>query len=382
MSRFMPEPMVQSSSRLRLLVIFGLAVVWMVAVLARVSYLQLFRYREYLERANSQQERIIEISPMRGVIYDRNGRELAMSIPVDSCFANPDEISDPAMVARLLSHVLGIPAEEIEQKLTQSRSFAWIARKITPQQAARIQALNLRGIYFQKENKRFYPERTLASSVLGYVDMDEHGLAGVEYSLDKWIRGRPGRMLVFADARRRWFDHSVASVDKGDNVVLTIDETIQYIAEKALAAGIARTHAKGGSVVVQDPNTAQLLAVANWPAFDSNDAGSYPPEIRVDRAVSDAYEPGSIFKTILFSSALQEGVAQPTDVVDCQMGSIVVAGRLIHDWHPFGLLTVEQVLVHSSDVGSIKLALRLGAPKYYDYIRSFGFGRLTGIKLP
>ncbi len=374
--------MVQSSSRLRLLVIFGLAVVWMAAVLARVSYLQLFRYREYLERANNQQERIIEISPMRGVIYDRNGRELAMSIPVDSCFANPDEISDPAMVARLLSHVLGIPAAEIQQKLTQSRSFAWIARKITPQQAARIQALNLRGIYFQKENKRFYPQRTLASSVLGYVDMDEHGLAGVEYSLDKLIRGRPSRMLVFADARRRWFDHSEASVDKGDNVVLTIDETIQYIAEKALAAGIAKTHAKGGSVVVQDPNTGQLLAVANWPAFDSNDAGSYPPEIRVDRAVSDAYEPGSIFKTILFSSALQEGVAQPTDVVDCQMGSIVVAGQLIHDHARFGLLSATEILEHSSDVGSIKIALRLGAPKYYQYIRSFGFGQLTGIKLP
>ena len=374
--------MVQSSSRLRLLVVFGLAVVWMVAVLTRVSYLQLFRYREYLERANRQQERIIEISPMRGAIYDRNGRELAMSIPVDSCFADPDEISDPAMVARLLSHVLKTPAEEIEQKLTQSRSFAWIARKITPQQAARIRAMNLRGIYFQKENKRFYPQRTLAASVLGYVDMDEHGLGGVEYSLDKFIRGRPSRMLVLADARRRWLDRSEMRADKGDTVVLTIDQTIQFIAEKALAAGIKRTHAKGGSVVVQDPNTGQLLAVANWPGFDSNDAGSYAPYARVDRAVSDAYEPGSIFKTILFSSALQEGVAQPTDVVDCQMGSIVVAGRLIHDWHPFGSLTMEQILIHSSDVGSIKIALRLGAPKYYQYIRSFGFGQLTGIKLP
>jgi len=373
---------VQSSSRLRLLVIFGLAAVWMAAVLVRVSYLQLFRYREYLERANRQQERIIEISPMRGAIYDRNGRELAMSIPVDSCFADPDEISDPAMVARLLSHVLKTPAEEIEQKLTQSRSFAWIARKITPQQAARIRALNLRGIYFQKENKRFYPQHTLAASVLGYVDMDEHGLGGVEYSLDKFIRGRPSRMLVLADARRRWLDRSETRADQGDNVVLTIDQTIQFIAEKALAAGIKRTHAKGGSVVVQDPNTGQLLAVANWPTFDSNDAGSYPADVRVDRAVSDAYEPGSIFKTILFSSALQEGIAQPSDVVYCQMGSIVVAGQLIHDHAPFGLLTVEQILEHSSDVGSIKLALRLGAPKYYDYIRSFGFGQLTGIKLP
>jgi len=373
---------VRSSSRLRLFVIFGLAVVWMVAVLARVSYLQLFRYREYLERARNQQERIIEVSPMRGILYDRNGRELAMSIPVESCFADPDEISDPAMVARLLSHVLGTPAEGIRQKLTQSRSFAWIARKITPSQTSRIRALNLRGIYFQKENKRFYPKRTLAASVLGYVSVDEHGLGGIEYSLDKYIRGKPGRMLVLADARRRWLDRSELTADKGDNVVLTIDQTIQFIAERALAKGIAKTHAKAGSVVVQDPNTGELLAVANWPGFDPNDAGAYPPTSREDRAVSDAYEPGSIFKTILMSAALQEHVARPSDVVDCQMGSIVVAGRLIHDWHPFGLLTVEQVLINSSDVGSIKVALRLGAPKYYQYIRSFGFGQVTGIKLP
>ncbi|MGC1106348.1 MAG: penicillin-binding transpeptidase domain-containing protein [Candidatus Acidiferrales bacterium] len=374
--------MAQSSSRLRLFVVFGLALVWMLAVVGRLSYLQLFRYRDYLERANRQQERIIEVSPMRGPIYDRNGRELAMSIPVDSCFADPAEITDPDMVARLLSHVLGTPADEIQQKLAESRSFVWIARKITPEQAARIQALNLRGIYFQKENKRFYPEHALAAAVLGYVDVDEHGLGGIEYSLDKEIRGRPGRVLVLADARRQYLDRSEMPSDSGDTVVLTIDQTIQYIAEKALADGLARTHAKGGSVVVQDPNTGQLLAVANWPAFDPNNAHAYPPEDFIDRAVSSAYEPGSIFKTILLSSAFQEGVVQSSQIVDCQMGSIVVAGRLIHDWHPFGLLSVEQILVHSSDVGSIKVALRLGAPKYYQYIRSFGFGQMTGIKLP
>ncbi|HEU5410820.1 MAG TPA: penicillin-binding transpeptidase domain-containing protein, partial [Candidatus Acidoferrales bacterium] len=271
----------------------------MFAVVTRLGYLQLYRYRDYLERANRQQERIIEMSPMRGPIYDRNGRELAMSIPVDSCFADPQEISDPEMVGRLLSHVLGIPAEDIEEKLAQSRSFVWIARKITPEQASRIQALNLRGIYFQKENKRFYPQHTLAAAVLGYVDVDEHGLGGVEYSLDKEIRGRPGRMMVLADARRQWLDRSETAADRGDTVVLTIDQTIQYIAEKALADGIERTHAKGGSVVVQDPNTGQLLAVANWPTFDPNDAHSYPSADFVDRAVSSAYEPGSIFKTIL-----------------------------------------------------------------------------------
>jgi cell division protein FtsI (penicillin-binding protein 3) len=380
--RFGPESMAQSSPRLRLFVVFGLALVWTFAVVARLGYLQLFRYREFLERANRQQERIIEVSPMRGPIYDRNGRELAMSIPVDSCFADPAEITDPEMVARLLGHILGTPADEIQQKLAQSRSFVWIARKITPEQAARIEALNLRGIYFQKENKRFYPEHSLAAAVLGYVDVDEHGLGGIEYSLDKEIRGRPGRLLVLADARRQWLDQSEVPSDAGDTVVLTIDQTIQYIAEKALADGIERTHAKGGSVVVQDPNTGQLLAVANWPTFDPNDAHAYPATDFVDRAVSSAYEPGSIFKTILFSAAFQEGMAEPDQIIDCQMGSIVVAGRLIHDWHRFGVLSVAEILEHSSDVGSIKIALRLGAPKYYQYIRSFGFGQLTGIKLP
>lgn len=374
--------MEQRGPRFRFLLIFCFAVVWMGAVLARLTYLQLFSYQEYLTRANRQQERIIEISPTRGVIYDRNGRELAMSIPVDSCFADPDEISDPEMVARLLSRILNKSEDEIEEHLKSSRSFAWIARKITPQQRARIEALNLRGIYFQKENKRFYPEHDLAASVLGYVDVDEHGLGGVEYSLDKLVRGKPSRMLVMADARQRWFDRSENSADKGDNVVLTIDQTIQFIAEKALASGIARTHAKGGSVVVQDPNTGELLAVADWPTFDPNDAGNYRPEDRVERAVADAYEPGSIFKTILLSAAIEEGVARPSELVDCQMGSIVVAGRLIHDHKAYGLLSVEQILAFSSDVGSIKVALRLGAPKYYEYIRSFGFGQPTGIKLP
>ncbi|HEV2341100.1 MAG TPA: penicillin-binding transpeptidase domain-containing protein [Candidatus Acidoferrales bacterium] len=374
--------MEQRSPRFRFLLIFCFAVVWMGVVLARLTYLQLFSYQEYLTRANRQQERIIEISPTRGVIYDRNGRELAMSIPVDSCFADPDEISDPEMVARLLSRILNKSEDEIEEHLKSSRSFAWIARKITPQQRARIEALNLRGIYFQKENKRFYPEHDLAASVLGYVDVDEHGLGGVEYSLDNLIRGKPSRMLVMADARQRWFDRSENSADKGDNVVLTIDQTIQFIAEKALASGIARTHAKGGSVVVQDPNTGELLAVADWPTFDPNDAGNYRPEDRVERAVADAYEPGSIFKTILLSAAIEEGVARPSELVDCQMGSIVVAGRLIHDHKAYGLLSVEQILAFSSDVGSIKVALRLGAPKYYEYIRSFGFGQPTGIKLP
>ena len=374
--------MEQRNPRLRWLIVWVLAVVWMVAVLARLSYLQLFCYSEYLAKAQHQQQRIFEISPKRGAIYDRKGRELAVSIPMDSVFADPAEITDAGMVAQLLSRVLSIPAEDLETKIQEAHTPVRLARKLSPEIVQRIDAMNLRGVFFQKENRRVYPQGELAAHVLGHVDVDEKGMGGIEYSLDKLIRGRPGKMMVLADGRRRWYDRRETAADPGASVELTIDETIQYIAEKELARAIEQTHAKAGSVVVQDPNTGELLAVANWPTFDPNDAGNYSDEDRMDRAVSAAYEPGSIFKVITVTGAIENGVANPNELVDCQMGKIVVAGRLIHDWHPFGMLTVRQILAHSSDVGAIKLALAVGAPRFYDTIRSFGIGQLTGIDLP
>lgn len=374
--------MEQRSPRLRWFVVWVLAVVWMGAVLGRLSYLQLFCYSEYLAKAQRQQRRIFEISPKRGSIYDRSGHELAVSIPMDSLFVDPNEITDAAMVARLLSHVLGEPGEEIEAKLREAHSVVRLARKMAPETAGRIEALNLRGVFCQKENRRVYPQRELAAHVLGYVDVDEHGLGGIEYSLDKQIRGRPGLVMAMADGRRRWYDRTEEMADPGASVVLTIDETIQYIAQKELQRGIEETHAKNGSVVVQDPNTGQLLAVAIWPSFDPNDAGNFPDEVRMDRAVSAAYEPGSTFKLVTLVGAIENGVASPGELIDCQMGSIRVANRVIHDWHPFGILSVRDVLAHSSDVGAIKIALELGAPRFYEAIRRFGIGQLTGIELP
>ena len=370
------------SPRPRLLALLALGLLWMAAVLARLGYLQLVCYSDYLARAHHQQERIIEVSPKRGALYDRNGHELAMSVPVDSCFAVPAEISDPELVARLLSRLLGVSQEELAARLASSRSFVWVARKLPPEKARRIQALNLRGVYFQKENRRFYPEHQLAAHVLGYVDIDEHGLGGVEYALDSEVRGRPGRMLVLADARRRWYDRNEQAADAGESVVLTLDENIQYIAEKELAAAIEKTHARAGTVVVEDPNNGELLALANWPTFDANAAGESPPEARRNRAVSAIYEPGSTFKIITLAGAFEEGVARPAEVIDCQMGSIELAGRRIRDWKPFGQLTVARVLEDSSDVGAIKIGLRLGAPRLCAYARAFGFGEPTGIELP
>jgi cell division protein FtsI (penicillin-binding protein 3) len=374
--------MPQRNLRLRWLIVWVVAMVWMAVVFGRLSYLQLFRYSEYFAKAQHQQQRIFEISPSRGTIYDRNGRELAVSLPMDSVFADPTDISDPEMVAQLLSRVIDVPADDLETKIREAHTPVRLARKLSPDTVQRIDNMNLKGVFFQKENRRVYPQRDLAASVLGYVDVDEKGLGGIEYSLDNQIRGRPGKMMVMADGRRRWYDRRESAAETGSGVVLTIDETIQYIAEKELARAIQETHAIHGTVVVQNPNNGELLAIANWPTFDPNNAGSYSADSRMDRAISAAYEPGSVFKTITLTGAIENGVATPDSLVDCQMGSIVVAGRLIHDHARFGVLSVREVLEHSSDVGAIKIALRLGAPHFYDVMRQFGIGQLTGILLP
>jgi cell division protein FtsI/penicillin-binding protein 2 len=367
---------------LRLLIVAGLALLWMTAVFGRLSYLQLVRHSEYLARAQRQQQRTIDITPKRGAIFDRNMHPLAMSIPVDSAFAVPAEMADEPLVVRLLSGALGIPRDVIEQRLQSSRSFAWIARKLPPDKAQAVAALNLKGVYFQKENQRFYPKRDLAAHVLGFVDLDEKGLGGIEYALDSQIRGKSEKIVVMADARQRWFDGGEAQRERGANVVLTLDEKIQYIAERELAAAIAKTHAMAGTVIVQDPNTGALLAVANWPRFNPNQANDAPAESRMDRAVSALYEPGSTFKLITLAAAFDQNITQPDEIFNCENGAVYVAGHRIRDHKPFGLLTVSEILEKSSDVGAIKIALRLGAPRFHDYIRAFGFGAPTGVDLP
>ncbi|MGB6432031.1 MAG: penicillin-binding transpeptidase domain-containing protein [Candidatus Acidiferrales bacterium] len=366
----------------RILLITVLAALWMGAALGRLGYLQLFCYSDYLSRAQHQQRLIVEVSPSRGDILDRNLRPLAMSVPADTCFAVPSEIPDPSMVAQLLSGPLNLSPDEIETRLASSRTYARLARKLSPDIVARIDALNLKGIYFEKEDQRFYPKRELAASVLGYVDVDQKGLGGIEYALDDRISSQGSRMLVLADAHRHAMDSSDQPPAVVGNVVLTVDQNIQYIAERELETAIRETHAIAGSVVVEDPNNGELLAIANWPTFNPNAAGTSPPDSRIDRAISAAYEPGSIFKIVTLSAAIDQGLVKPTDVVDCQEGSIDIAGHKIHDWHPFGVLSVADILAHSSDVGTIKIGLRLGAPKLYQYMQSYGFGQPTGVDLP
>src|SRR5712671_951921 len=372
----------QNRVHVRLLMVAGVALLWTTAVFGRLSYLQLFAHGEYLARAQRQQQRTIEITPKRGIIYDRNMHALAMSVPVKSAFAVPAEIADESMAAGLLSGVLGVPQDVLETRMASSRSFVWISRKLPPEKVEAIEALNLKGIYFQDENQRFYPKRDLAAHVLGFVDPDEKGLAGIEHELDGQIRGKSEKIIVMADARQRWFDGGEAQRERGASVVLTLDEKIQYIAERELAAAIAKTRAMAGTVMVMNPNTGEILALANWPKFNPNAANESPAEARMNRAVSALYEPGSTFKLITLAAAFDQGITRPEEVFDCENGAVYVAGHRIRDHKPFGLLNVADILAQSSDVGAIKIALRLGAPKFYDYIRAFGFGQPTGVDMP
>ena len=366
----------------RLYLLMGMLCFWVLAIAGRLVQLQVVEYGEFAQRAQRQQQRTIEVAPKRGVIYDRNGQELAMSVRVDSVFAVPSEIPDQATAASLLANVLGTDSEDILTRLKSSRAFCWIARKLDAPTADRIRALNLRGIYFQKESKRFYPNRELAAQALGYVGLDDEGLGGIERSYDAKLRGAPGKMLISLDARRRWFGRVEREPEPGQSLVLTLDEKIQYIAERELEAAMQQTHAEAGTIIVQDPHTGEILALASRPTFNPNTFQKAQPEALKNRAVSDVYEPGSTFKIVTLAAALEEKLAQPDEVIDCQMGSITLSGVRIRDHKAFGMLTVPQILIYSSDVGAIKLGLRLGEERFDRYIRAFGFGSQTGVELP
>ena len=357
-------------------------VLWAIGLFARLYFLQIIQYVDLLARAQRQQSRIIEVAPKRGTIYDRLMKPLAISLNVDSVYAVSGEIADPERVAKLVAPILGVDAAEVEERLRASRSFCWVKRKVSEKEAVRLQGLNLKGVYFQKEPKRFYPKRELAAHIVGYVGLDDDGMAGQEYGLNEQIKGRAGRALVATDARRQSFRSQGWEGQPGKDVVLTLDQTIQYIVEKELRAAVQRWHAAGGTVIVQNPNTGEILAMANEPTFDPNRYLESLPEVRLNRAVGWVYEPGSTFKLVAVAAALEEKLTTPNEVIDCQHGSIVLAGHVIHDHKAYDNLTVEQVLAQSSGVGTIKLALRLGEERFHQYITSFGFGARSGIEAP
>jgi cell division protein FtsI/penicillin-binding protein 2 len=366
----------------RLYLLGGMLLFWCLAICGRLVYLQIFRYGSFVKQAEHQQQREIPLSPKRGVIYDRAGHELAMSVLVDSAFAVPSEVKDLPTVVSLITRITGEDHNVVLADCKSHKTFCWVARKADDETIERIKSLNLQGIHFQKEPKRFYPARDLAAQVVGTVGMEDSGQSGIEHQFNDELRGRAGKMFISVDARRQWYSDVEKQPEPGENLVLTIDKNIQYIAEKELDRAIHDTQAIAGTVIVENPHTGEILALANRPTFNPNLRKQITPGALTNRAVSYVYEPGSTFKLVTISAALEEKLTNPDEVFDCQMGSIVYNGMRIRDSKPHGLLPVWGVLAESSDVGAIKIALRLGEDRFYKYIRAYGFGQQTGIELP
>jgi cell division protein FtsI (penicillin-binding protein 3) len=378
----MTTPDSSSSRNSRLCLLGAMLVLWCVAICGRLVYLQIFSYGTFVKMAAHQQQRAIPLTAKRGVIYDRFGHELAMSVMVDSAFAVPSEVKDLPTVVSLITRITGDDYNVVLADCQAHKTFCWVARKADDETIQRIQSLKLQGIHFQKEPKRFYPDRDLAAHVTGLVGMEDAGQSGIERQFDSELRGEPGKMSISVDARKQWFSDVETQPTPGEDIVLTIDKNIQYIAEKELDQAMQDTQAIAGTVIVENPHTGEVLALANRPAFNPNLRKEIKPESLTNRAVSYVYEPGSAFKVVTISAALEEKVTNPDEVIDCQMGSIVYNGMRIRDSKRHGQLPVWGVLAESSNVGTIKIALRLGEERYYKYIRAFGLGQQSGIELP
>lgn len=371
--------------RLRLMLVALSISLWAVGITVRLVELQVFNRAFYLKQAARQSERTINLDPRRGAILDRNGSPLAISVDAESIYAVPQDVDDPARAATALARALGLDAggrKDLAAQLQRSRAFVWVKRKVDPRTARTVRDLQLDGIGFLTENRRYYPKRELASQVLGYVGVDNTGMSGIEYAYEDQIRGRAAKVQVLTDARRRPVGHTEKPSTDGHTVVLTLDESIQYVAESELDRSMTETASVAGVVVVLDPRTGEVLAIANRPTFNPNRFKAYGSARWRNRAVADAYEPGSIFKIVTAAAGLQEKVVDPDEVLDCGRGSIDVAGTHINDHAVFDQLKFRDVIAKSSDVGVIRVAQRLGRENFNRYMRDFGFGTPTGIALP
>ena len=350
-------------------------------------FIQIFRADYLSNLATRQREHSMVLEPRRGTIYDRNMRALAINLPVYSIYANSrsmhQEHEIDEVVAKL-SEVFKVDPKQIRDKLDKDKYFIWIARKVPEDVYLQLKALKLPGVGFIKESKRFYPNQSLASHLIGFAGMDNNGLDGLERDYDKYLKGQPGHAIILRDARSRelMFDKGYIAPVDGFSVVLTIDETIQYIAERALDRMYRKYNCKGASIIIMDPKTGEILAFANRPTYNLEEASKSTPESRTDRAIVFTFEPGSVFKIVTASAALQEGVVKENDMVYCERGAYRVANHILHDHEPLGSITFKQVIEQSSNIGTVKVAQRLGPTRIYNYAHHFRFGMKTGIDLP
>ena len=374
----------RQDSKIRFFFATSLLAVGFCVLLVRLVSLQVVSSEELSQKAKRQREIGVTIEAERGTIYDRRGRILATNVEVPSLYAFPPLVQRPNRTASKLARILNTDQKRIKERLTSGKNFVWIKRKIDPALARDIQELELDGLGFIHESQRFYPKRHLLGQILGFAGMDNQGLEGIELKYDSYLKGSKGLIVLERDAGGRpifpkGLDY--VSLSRGKDLVLTIDEVIQHIAERELDAVMAETSAKSGSVIIIDPNTGEILAMAVRPVFNPNSRRSNNPGKWRNRIVTDTYEPGSTFKVVVAAAALQEKVATAQDLFFCENGRMQIGGSAIHDHLKHGYLTFAQVIQKSSNIGSVKIAMRVGEDRFYRYIRQFGFAEKTGIDL-
>lgn len=351
----------------------------------RLLFVQLGAAKPLSKLASDQYKTFEYLLPRRGIIYDCNLKELAGSLSLNSVFLDPLIVEDKASAAQRLSGVVDIDKDKIADMLDQDKRFVWLERKVQPDIERAIRRLHIKGIGFVKEPKRVYPNGKLASHVIGFVGLDDDGLEGIELKYDKFLKGSPGWIYTIRDAKRRdvpGYEYREIPPADGNDIILTIDSVIQAFAEKELDAAFKKYNAKGASIIVMDPHTGDILALANRPTYDPNEVGQYPVDARRNRAICDFFEPGSSFKIVTASAVLEEGVVEPGDEFFCENGEFKWGRHTYHDHKPHGWLTFRDVIKYSSNIGTMKLALKLGDSRFYRYIKRFGFGKKTGIDLP
>ncbi|MCX5695554.1 MAG: penicillin-binding transpeptidase domain-containing protein [Candidatus Omnitrophica bacterium] len=359
---------------------------FLIFCIARLLYIQFFNSSYLADIARKQHNFFVELEPLRGVIYDCNLKPQTLNLPVDSLYASPNSLKESAKVQIInqLSGILNLNRDYLRERLSRKKSFVWLARKITPQQAEAIKRLNIKGLGFLRENKRSYPNTYLAAQIIGFAGLDNTGLEGIELYLDKYLKGSPGWAVFLRDARQKKLDiwERMIPPKDGQDIVLTIDQVVQYIAERELDKAFKTFHAKGACIIVMDPHTGRILALANRPSYDLNEHSEVSKDDKRNRSICDLFEPGSVFKIITASAALEEKRVSEEDRFFCENGTYRVANHILHDHTPHGWLTFREVIEESSNIGTTKIAQLLGPDIVYKYVKLFGFGSKSGIDLP
>jgi cell division protein FtsI (penicillin-binding protein 3) len=374
--------------RFRILSLFAFFVFLFVVLIARSFQLQILSQKTLKPMAAKQHTKALQLQPDRGLIMDRNGEKLAISIQMDSVCAEPAKISNANATASSLASILGSDKSDLYKKISTSKHFCWVARMISPSQASAIQALDIEGVYLVKEPRRFYPNQKLAGPVLGFVGLDASGLEGIELKYEDLLKRDPEKMLWGRDAKgNKLFLKDNLKKEKNDrdyNILLTIDSRIQYLVETQLKEAVESKMAKGAMAIVMDPRTGEVLAMAQEPGFNPNVFSRSNLELKKNRVINDSFDPGSTFKPFVVAAALEEGVLKEKEQIFCENGAYKIANRVIHEAQRkrHGYLTYREVLKYSSNIGSAKIGQKLGKDAFYEYIKSFGFGSKTGIDLP